>query len=240
MKYIKKTKPENFILNKESINLHLRNSLGNLNVKLLKAYGYTNEQAYLAYYNTSPKICDNLNCSNDTTYVNFNCGYQNCCSNKCATKNPERQEKYKQTCLSKFGVVNRLIIVKNSSNTLQTTKQYILECKKIHKDRFIYNKTIVTNDPKIIVTCRNHGDWEVRKDAHKRGNICPKCSKIKATRKRDLTRNPKSSNLRTMKMLNHSQYCKLVDIETHKNSKSVLNIHKRSYSWHLDHKFSKI
>ena len=216
----------------------------NLNSRRLHMYTQdgihpiSSEEIYLAYHivNLDFKNCETPGCNNTTSFINFFRGYAKCCSNKCATINPKRQIKSKNSCLERFGVKNRLILVKNSQNTKQTTENYILDCNKTHLCRFLYHNTkYVDASTKISVTCRVHGDWQVIPDAHKSGNICPKCAKIRKVRK---SRKGKKT-IHPQRILYYI-YCKLVDIETKKNQKYVKNIESRSYNWHLDHKYSKI
>jgi len=195
------------------------------------------KDCYIAFYNLeNVPICENPGCFNITSYINFKSGFRKNCSIQCGTKNPTRQENYTKTCLDKYSVKNSLILVENSANTKQTTEKYIEDCITVHKNRFIYENTVYTNSlTKVVITCRNHGEWNIIPDAHKSGNICPKCAKIRKIRKRIKTKpTTKSKNNK------FNLYCKLVDIETSKNLKYIKNINLRSYEWHLDHKYSKI
>lgn len=57
-----------------------------------------------------------------------------------------------------------------------TTKEFIKKAKTIHKDKYIYDKTLYTNSrQKVIITCPIHGDFEQLANAHLKGQGCPQC-----------------------------------------------------------------
>lgn len=69
------------------------------------------------YYDTYIKnITDGIchECGNPTKFMTISTGYKKFCSNKCARSSNETKEKYKQTCLKKYGV--------DSTNKLDSTK----------------------------------------------------------------------------------------------------------------------
>lgn len=58
-----------------------------------------------------------------------------------------------------------------------TNDEMIEEFKKIHDDKYKYDKTLITNSKtKIIITCPTHGDFEQTPNNHKNGNACPMCN----------------------------------------------------------------
>lgn len=59
------------------------------------------EQMYRYFYG-GPGICPV--CGKPTNYINFNKGYNICCSVKCSRNYSATKEKSKQTCLEKYGV----------------------------------------------------------------------------------------------------------------------------------------
>uniref|UniRef100_A0A6C0I6B4 DUF559 domain-containing protein n=1 Tax=viral metagenome TaxID=1070528 RepID=A0A6C0I6B4_9ZZZZ len=66
----------------------------------------------------------------------------------------------------------------------KTTEQFILEARKIHGDRYDYSKVEYTGkDNKIIIRCKEHGDFEQRPNSHLRGMKCRKCSGIDSSMK---------------------------------------------------------
>lgn len=57
-----------------------------------------------------------------------------------------------------------------------TTESFIKKCNEIHKNKYIYDKTIyIKSREKCIITCRKHGDFLQAPDAHLRGQGCSKC-----------------------------------------------------------------
>lgn len=58
----------------------------------------------------------------------------------------------------------------------KTTEQFIFESKNIHDDKYDYSKTIYINaNTKLIITCKDHGDFEQVASLHLTGSGCPKC-----------------------------------------------------------------
>ena len=59
----------------------------------------------------------------------------------------------------------------------RTTEEFIEDARKVHGDKYEYSKSVYAgiNNP-IIVTCREHGDFETNPHALLRGYGCPKCS----------------------------------------------------------------
>jgi very-short-patch-repair endonuclease len=57
-----------------------------------------------------------------------------------------------------------------------TTLKFIERAKKVHGNKYIYDKVNYVNaHTKVIITCREHGDFEQLADAHIRGTGCKKC-----------------------------------------------------------------
>lgn len=66
----------------------------------------------------------------------------------------------------------------------KSTEEFIKECKLIHGDNYIYNKTIYTTaKTKVIITCKKHGDWTMISSNILMGQKCPKCSSLGAIQK---------------------------------------------------------
>lgn len=58
-----------------------------------------------------------------------------------------------------------------------TNKQYIDKIVKVHGDTYVYNKIEYKNSTtKIIVICKEHGEFETNPRNFLKGNGCPKCS----------------------------------------------------------------
>ncbi len=61
----------------------------------------------------------------------------------------------------------------------KTTEEFILEAKKIHKDKYDYSKVVYTGIYEdIIITCKIHGDFIQKPNNHLRSG-CSECAKIK-------------------------------------------------------------
>ena len=59
----------------------------------------------------------------------------------------------------------------------KTTEEFILKAKKIHGDKFTYNKSIYSSvDTDIIITCPTHGEFKQTPYTHLKGHGCKKCS----------------------------------------------------------------
>jgi len=65
---------------------------------------------------------------------------------------------------------------KCSKNYRYSSDEIIVECIKIHKDRYLYDKVRYKNahEP-IIITCKEHGDFLQTTNNHLKGKGCPKC-----------------------------------------------------------------
>jgi hypothetical protein len=60
-----------------------------------------------------------------------------------------------------------------------TTEEFIIKANKVHNNKYLYNKSVYTKTNKnIIVTCRVHGDFNVKANGHTsvKKTGCPKCS----------------------------------------------------------------
>lgn len=62
-------------------------------------------------------------------------------------------------------------------NNLKTKEQFIEDARKIHRDKYNYDKVEYINTAtKITITCPIHGDWEVTPNNHLSGHECPRCA----------------------------------------------------------------
>ena len=63
------------------------------------------------------------------------------------------------------------------SNNTKTTEEFIQESKKIYGDRFTYDKTAYINSStKVIITCKEHGDFSIVPTSFLSGRSCPRCT----------------------------------------------------------------
>jgi len=58
-----------------------------------------------------------------------------------------------------------------------TTKEIIIQFKNRHGDRYDYSKVVyVSNFTKVIIICKDHGEFTQRPSDHKKRGGCPKCA----------------------------------------------------------------
>ena len=70
----------------------------------------------------------------------------------------------------------------SAPNRNQTTEIFIKKCKERFGELYTYNKTKYVNDrTKVIITCKIHGDFEVRPNRFLNSKGCPKCTKTTTT-----------------------------------------------------------
>lgn len=67
------------------------------------------------------------------------------------------------------------------SNKLSlSNEEFISKAKKVHGDKFCYNKVIYFNNrTDVIITCKSHGDFNQKPNYHLLGNGCPTCGGTK-------------------------------------------------------------
>ena len=67
---------------------------------------------------------------------------------------------------------------------LYNNEKIILEFQKVHGDRYDYSKVeYVNNKTKVIIICKEHGEFLQNTPHHSRGRGCHKCGKRKGKRK---------------------------------------------------------
>jgi len=77
---------------------------------------------------------------------------------------------YEQTPTNHLMYAPELII------NLKTNEEFIEQCKKIHNNKYIYDKTLYTlAKNKVIIKCPIHGYFEQNANSHFRGQGCSKC-----------------------------------------------------------------
>ncbi len=60
---------------------------------------------------------------------------------------------------------------------MSKTQVFIEKARTVHGDRYDYSKTVyVRSKEKLIITCKEHGDFEQRPNAHLSGHGCAACS----------------------------------------------------------------
>lgn len=69
-----------------------------------------------------------------------------------------------------------------------TTDEFIIKAKAIHGDKYIYDKCeYISTKTKVIITCKEHGDFATIPATHLRGHECILCSTERASRSRVLS-----------------------------------------------------
>jgi hypothetical protein len=72
-------------------------------------------------------------------------------------------------------------------------KEFIEKAKYVHGDKYDYSKTKYINSRnKVIITCKNHGDFNQKAESHLRGRGCPNCIKSKGENNIELYLNSKN------------------------------------------------
>lgn len=63
------------------------------------------------------------------------------------------------------------------ANKDKTTEEFVNECRQVHGDRYDYSKTVYQGaKSKVVVTCKEHGDFLIEATKHLCGSGCKKCS----------------------------------------------------------------
>lgn len=83
-----------------------------------------------------------------------------------------------------YGIKYKVIantLLQNQIPTIQTaldkTNCFITKAINIHKNKYMYDKVIYTNNKnKVIITCPYHGDFLQTPANHLQGQTCPKCN----------------------------------------------------------------
>lgn len=105
----------------------------------------------------------------NTTYKTARIKVDICCLEHGVFYQKPHDHMYGRGCPKCAGVKNK------------TTKEFIKESKLIFLDEYDYNKTVyLKSDKKLIITCKQHGDFEVTPNNHlskKQG--CPICRESK-------------------------------------------------------------
>jgi ribosomal protein L36 len=84
----------------------------------------------------------------------------------------------------------------NAKKLSSTTEEFIKKAKKVHGDTYDYSKAnYINNRKKVIIICKDHGEFKQQPNNHLNGNGCPTCNKC-----------PKCELWRTMGRL--CAYCK--------------------------------
>ena len=79
-------------------------------------------------------------------------------------------------------------INRRTKKLTSTIEEFKEKAREIHGDKYNYNKTIyINNNNKVIITCREHGDFEQIPSTHLQGHGCPICGTVAGAQKHSLT-----------------------------------------------------
>jgi len=103
--------------------------------------------------------------------------YKNC-KEKVKIINRETGEIFEQT------PANHLLYSHEKINKKKSTEKFIEQSRKIHGNKFIYDKVdYISNQKKVIITCPIHGDFEQIPQTHLNSKFgCKKCGDLKKDR----------------------------------------------------------
>lgn len=60
-----------------------------------------------------------------------------------------------------------------------TTEEFTFKANLLHNNRYTYNKTVyINNTSPIVITCKEHGDFNMIPAVHLRGSNCQKCAAV--------------------------------------------------------------
>lgn len=106
-----------------------------------------------------------------------------------------------------------------------TSESFLLKVKEVHGEKYDYSSVQYEGiKKKVIIACKNHGDFTQRPDIHLNGHGCPICAK---------DQRPKSTNIGRMKFIARARnthgekYC--YDKVTYVNSKTKILITCREH-----------
>lgn len=79
---------------------------------------------------------------------------------------------------------------------LSNTQEFVEKAKLVHKDKYDYSKVeYKTAKTKVIIICKEHGEFEQTPDSHLSGRGCPKCVKnYKLTQEEFIRRSKETHN----------------------------------------------
>ena len=65
-----------------------------------------------------------------------------------------------------------------SATNRMTQEQFLARCREVHGDRYDYSKTVyVKMHDKVVITCKEHGDFQQKAMSHVQGQGCKECGK---------------------------------------------------------------
>lgn len=68
---------------------------------------------------------------------------------------------------------------KTADQNRMSQKDFLKRCKDVHGDRYDYSKSIYkNNETKVIIICKEHGEFQQAPAMHFCGNNCPRCAQL--------------------------------------------------------------
>ena len=107
----------------------------------------------------------------------------------------------------------------------RTTEEWIKIAKTIHGNKYDYSKVIYENSyKKLIIICKEHGNFEQTSKNHLQGRGCPKCRNFEVAS--SLRKNEKEVIKEFNRVHNNTyDYSKLSYIDMHTKVKIICNVH---------------
>jgi len=76
------------------------------------------------------------------------------------------------------------VIIKRSKNRTFTYIEFINKSNEVHSKKYNYSKVnYINSQTKVIITCKEHGDFEQMPNSHLQGRGCEKCAIINSKEK---------------------------------------------------------
>jgi hypothetical protein len=121
------------------------------------------------------KVHNNFYSYKDSIYINFKSNLKIVCPEHGEFWQAPKNHLYDHGC--RLCGINKFINTQKINKRL-TKEQFINKANKVHKFRYVYNKTeYINHSTKIIITCRKHGDFLQRPDNHTHNHGCQKCNR---------------------------------------------------------------
>lgn len=177
----------------------------NMLSKHIKSHGYTSEQYYLAFCGCVGTCAV---CKSATSYKGLKLGYNKYCSVECSGKSVSKLEKYKETCISKYGTDNaikntavlekRVVTYMNKYNSTHPMKTTSIKEKHKHTLQTKYSVDSVFNIPHVIDKIhKTNIDRYGHENPVKSEIIKSKLSDIMLTRSIDIIENSNNKRINT-------------------------------------------
>lgn len=114
-------------------------------------------------------ICENPECNNKTEFMDLKHGYKKHCCKKCADTDPKTLEKYKKTCIEKYGVDSNMKSIEGKNVYTKSIKlkygvDHVWKNKDIHEKCIMTSKMKNPDDPFNSVKRIENTDMKLRNE----------------------------------------------------------------------------